>query len=127
MLKKTIAITLMASGLVMIWDGSHAGWDGFSNGLGPGAALLNCLVGELWTPQIPYADFENLLANKENAQYRVERVDWVDTNYAGKYFAVKLKHNPIEFHIRKPDNCWQDTLKRASSYGIPTSFKFACL
>ena len=127
MLKKIIAFTLMTSGLVVIWNGSQPGWDGSSNGLGPGAALLSCWVRELQTPQIPYEQFQNLIANRENAQCKIERVDWVDTNYAGKYFAVKLKNNTIEFHVRKADNCWQETLARVSSYGIPTRFYYSCL
>lgn len=115
-LKKTIAFTLAAVGLVVIWDGSHAGWDGSQTGLGPCAALLNCWVGELLTPQMPYSKFETLSANKEIAQRTIERVDWVDTNYAGKYLEVKLKNEPKEYHVRKPKNCKEDPFDRLNSY-----------
>jgi hypothetical protein len=127
MLKKIIAVTLMAAGLVVTWDGSLAGWGGSCSGRGPGAALLACWIGEFQTPQAPYEQFQRLIANKEVAQCKIERVDLVDTNYVGKYFAVKLKNHPIEFHVRKPEDCREDPIERVSSYGIPVGLRFACL
>src|ERR1017187_5395640 len=107
----------MAGGLIVSLyqvDRAYEAKEGFS----PIAAEANVWITELRTPHLAYSKFQTLIANKETAKSTIESVDLVDTNYVGKYLSVKLKNDPNEYRVYKPEICSDDPCKRLESYGI---------
>ena len=124
-LQKIIAFGLIAGGLglIMSLDRAYEAEEGFS----PIVALAQVWTTELRAPHLAYSKFQTLIANKETAKSTIESVNLVDTNYVGRYLSVKLRNDPNEYHVYKPEICSDDPCKRLESYGIPVGFYFSCL
>lgn len=125
-LKNIIAFSLIALGLIVGMDKVYEAKTGF--GCIP---YITCgpdfLINEYLTPQITYSKFQELIANKETAKKTIESVDWVDSNYAGKYLSVKLRNDSNYYRVRIPKVCKDHPGKRLESYGISVGFYYSCL
>lgn len=125
-LRTIIVSSLIAFGLIVGLDRAYKAETGFSC-----ISFIPCgpdfLIKELLTPRIAYSKFQELIANKETAKRTIESVDWVDTNYTGKYLSVKLRNDSNFYLVRKPQICIDDPIKRLESYGISVGFYYSCL
>lgn len=121
-----IAFSFVALGLIVSLDRSYKADTGFSSlplvFVGP-----DFYINELLAPRIAYSKFHKLIANKETAKRTIESVDWVDTNYVGKYLSVKLRNDSRYYRVRKPKICIDDPINLLESYGISVGFYFSCL
>lgn len=125
-LQNIIAFSLIALGLIVGMDKGYEAKTGFRC-----IPYITCgpdfLINEFLTPQITYSKFQELIANKETAKRTIESVDWIDSNYAGKYFLVKLRNDSNYYRVRRPQICHENPFKRLESYGISVGFSYACL
>jgi len=110
-------------GLIVSLDRAYEAKELFS----PVVAEATVWITELRAPHLAYSKFQTLIASEETAKSAIESVDLIDTNYVGKYLSVRLKNDPNEYRVYKPENCSDDPCKRLESYGIPVGFWFSCL
>jgi hypothetical protein len=122
---RIIAFSLMAAGLGVIvsFDSAYKAKEGFS----PILAYPRVWISEFRSPHLAYPRFQTLIANKETAKSAIESVNLVESNCESKYLSVKLKNDPSEYRVYKPENCIDDPCKRLESYGIPVGISFSCL
>jgi len=126
-----IALILFCLGFIVSFDGSFAASDCFNGS--PSIGLARLWIAELCTPRLAFSKFQALLADKETAQNTIESVDFVDSNYAGKYLSVKLRKDSNFYRVCSPQICSVkdpyslDVVKRLGSFGISVGFAFQCL
>lgn len=120
-LKYIIAFGLMVYGVILVMAIVYETEAGFR------FSGLNYFFEELTTPRIAYSKFLELVANKETAKKNIESIDWVDTNYAGKFFDVKLRNDSNHYRVRIPKVCKEHPGTRLESYGISVGFYWSCL
>lgn len=90
-------------------------------------ASLSFWLEEISMPRLTYTQFENIIAQKENARKAVEHLSWVNTNYAGSFLSVKLKEHSRAFRVYIPEHLRESSTSKLKSYGIPMDWGFSCL
>ncbi len=91
-----------------------------------GICIYQSYVNELLTPQLSVNDFQAMMASKEEAQSKIEEVQFLDDLALGPVIAVNLKGDSKEHRLRLPKELIHPTYEKLRDYRIRTFVGWRC-
>jgi len=91
-----------------------------------GICIYRSYLIELLTPQLLVNDFQAMMTSKEEAQSKIEEVQFLDDLALGPVIAVNLKGDSREHRLRLPKELIDPTYETLRDYRIRTFVGWRC-
>lgn len=91
-----------------------------------GICVYRSYINELMTPQLSVNDFQAMMTSREEAQNRIDEVQFLDDLALGPVIAVNLRGDSKEHRLRLQKDLIHPTYEKLRDYRIRTFVGWRC-